>query len=209
LGNWNNFYARSRMTLAADWILRVARPDVVVNAWSHDEGECSSFDRSFIDAWKASGAFVVFPAGNNGPGPASGESPAQIRGILPDGGAVFSVAGLADGGGPHLLSSRGPSRCGSPAFPTLSAPGGGLPIATTGGPKTYERADGTSLSAGLVGGAAAILLQAAPETDPETLERVLVKSARDVAPRGRDDETGAGAVDLEAALALLRGGRDR
>jgi len=206
LGNWKNFYSRSRMTLAADWVLRVARPDIVVNAWSHDEGECNDFDRSFIDAWKASGIFVVFPAGNAGPGPATGESPAQLRGIFPRGGAVFSVAALTEAGAPDRLSSRGPSRCGSLAFPTMAAPGAGLPMASPGGPKAYVRGEGTSLSAGLVGGAAALLLQAAPETDPETLERVLVKSARDVALPGHDDATGAGTIDLEAALALLRSG---
>lgn len=206
LGNWKNFYSRSRMTLAADWILRVARPDVVVNAWSHDEGECNDFDRPFIDAWKASGIFVVFPAGNAGPERATGESPAQLRGIFPGGGAVFSVAALRESGGPYALSSRGPSRCGSLAFPTLAAPGADLPMASPGGPKAYVRGGGTSLSAGLVGGAAALLLQAAPETDPETLERVLVKSTRDVALPGRDDATGAGAIDLVAALALLRAG---
>jgi subtilisin family serine protease len=63
--------------------------------------------------------------------------------------------------------------------------------------------EGTSLSAGLIGGAAALLLQAAPETDPDALEQVLIRSSRDVGPPGRDDETGAGEVDLEAALALL------
>jgi len=204
LGNWKNFYARSRMTLAADWVLRVARPDVVVNAWSHDEGACCDFDRPFIDAWKASGIFVVFPAGNGGPQAGSGESPAQLRGVFPNGGSVFSVAGLTRTGAVDPLSSRGPSRCGSPAFPTLAAPGAGLPIASTGGPKAYVLGDGTSLSAGLVGGAAALLLQAAPETDPETLERVLVDSTVDVAPAGRDAATGAGAIDLEAALTRLR-----
>jgi subtilisin family serine protease len=203
LGNWKNFYSRSRMTLAADWILRVARPDVLINAWSHEEGNCNDFDRSFIDAWKASGIFVVFPAGNGGPGRATGESPAQLGGIFPRGGGAFSVAGLTETGGPQARSSRGPSRCGSPAFPTLAAPGANLPMASLGDPRAYVRGEGTSLSAGLVGGAAALLLQAAPETDPETLERVLVRSARDVAPAGRDDATGAGAVDLEAALALL------
>jgi bacillopeptidase F len=203
LGNWRNFYSRSRMTLAADWVLRVARPDVLVNAWSHEEGECNDFDRPFIDAWKASGIFVVFPAGNGGPAPATGESPAQLSGIFPHGGAAFSVAALAGSGDADKLSSRGPSRCGSPAFPTLAAPGADLPIASAGAPRGYLRGEGTSLSAGLVGGAAALLLQAAPETDPETLERVLVKSTRDVVPPGRDDATGAGAIDLEAAVALL------
>jgi subtilisin family serine protease len=208
-GNWRNFYSRSRMTLAADWVLRVARPDVLINAWSHDEGACSDFDLPFINAWKASGIFVVFPAGNRGPGRATGESPAQLCGIFPRGGPAFSVAGLAETGGPDPLSSRGPSRCGAPAFPTLAAPGANLPMAFPGGPRSYVRGDGTSLSAGLVGGAAALLLQAAPETDPETLERVLVKSTRKIAPDGRDDATGAGAVDLEAALALLLEGGPR
>jgi subtilisin family serine protease len=82
-------------------------------------------------------------------------------------------------------------------------------MAFPGGPRSYVRGDGTSLSAGLVGGAAALLLQAAPETDPETLERILVKSTRKIAPDGRDDATGAGAVDLEAALALLLEGGPR
>jgi len=204
LGNWKNFYARSRMTLAADWVLRVARPDVVVNAWSHDEGVCCEFDRPFIDAWKASGIFVVFPAGNGGPQPASGESPAQLRGIFPNGGAVFSVAGLTTTGVADALSSRGPSRCGSLAFPTLAAPGANLPIATPGGPKAYLLGEGTSLAAGLVGGAAALLLQAAPETDPDTMERVLVGSTRDILPTGKDTATGAGAIDLDAALTRLR-----
>jgi bacillopeptidase F len=197
LGNWKNFYARSRMTLAADWVLRVARPDVLVNAWSHDEGACTTFDLPFIDAWKASGIFVVFPAGNGGPGAATGDAPAELSG-------VFSVAAYAPAGSPLDASSRGPSRCGSPAFPSLAAPGAGLPMAAPGGSKTYVRREGTSLAAGLVGGAAALLLQAAPETDPDTLELAMVMSARDVWPLGRDDATGAGLIDLEAALERLQ-----
>ncbi|HEX4823167.1 MAG TPA: S8 family serine peptidase [Candidatus Polarisedimenticolaceae bacterium] len=196
VGNWRNYYVRSRMTLAADWALRVARPDVLVNAWSHDEGPCSEFDRPFIDAWKASGIFVVFPAGNGGPAAGTGESPAQLPGVL-------AVAALGRDGLVDALSSRGPSRCGSPGFPSFAAPGRDLPMALASGPRAYAMGEGTSLSAGLLGGAAALLLQAAPETDPDTLERVLVRTSRDLGPPGRDDDTGAGAIDLEAALAAL------
>jgi subtilisin family serine protease len=209
LANWRNFYSRSRMTLAADWMLRVARPDVLVNAWSHDEGDCAEFDRPFINAWKASGIFVVFPAGNRGPAPGTGEAPAQLAGILPDGGPVFSVAALGPAGLPLASSSRGPSRCGSPAFPSLAGPGGDLPMAAPGNPRAYVRAEGTSLTAGVVAGCAALLLQAEPETEPEELERVLVQSARDVLPPGRDDATGAGAIDLPTALTMLRARRPR
>jgi len=203
LGNWHNFYSRSRMTLAADWILRTARPDVLVNAWSHDEGVCNEFDRPFIDAWKASGIFVVFPAGNGGPGAATGECPAQLSGIFPNGGPAFSVAALSRTGDPDALSSRGPSRCGSELFPSVAAPGSNLPMAVLGGPRAYSWGRGTSLSTGLVGGAVALLLQAAPEATPEAVERALLDSARDLPPTGRDDATGAGLIDLEAAIAIL------
>lgn len=200
LGNWQNRYSRVRMTLAADWILREARPDVLVNAWSHDEGKCPEFDRPFIDAWKAAEIFVVFPAGNSGPAPGSAESPASLGGVLPDGGAVFSVGGLAPGGSVHEESSRGPSPCGAARFPTVAAPGAALPFALPPSARGYSSGDGTSLSAGLVAGGAALLLQADPEMSPDEVERALVESARDVPPPGADDGSGAGSVDLAAAL---------
>jgi subtilisin family serine protease len=202
LGNGKNFYVRSRMTLAADWLFRVARPDVAINAWSHDEGDCSDFDRPFIDAWRTSGIFVVYPAGNAGPHPATGDTPAQLPG-------VFSVTALARGPAPSPRASRGPSRCGGSGFPSLAAPGVDLPIAALDGPRAYLRGDGTSLSSGLVGGAAALLLQAEPEADPESIERALIEGARDVPPPGRDDVTGAGAIDVPSALERLRAGMRR
>lgn len=203
LGNARNTYSRVRMTLAADWMLRTARPDVLVNAWSDDQETCVAFDLDFINAWRAAEIFVVFPAGNSGPGPATGEAPAQLPGVYPDGGAVFSVAGLARDGTAHPESSRGPSLCGSDAFPFLSAPGADLPFAFPGGSDAYGVGDGTSLAAGVVAGAVALLLQADPERAPDDLERVLGATARDVPPTGRDDVTGAGALDLPAALRAL------
>lgn len=204
LGNFRNVYSRVRMTLAADWVLRTARPDVLVNAWSDDSDPCATFDLAFIDAWKASGIFVVFPAGNAGPGRATGESPAQMAGVLPDGAPVFSVAALAPDDRVYDRSSRGPSRCGSPRFPTLAAPGAKVPFAFPGGEANYGVGDGTSLAAGLVAGAAALLLQAEPELSPDEVEAALIAGARDLATPGPDDDTGFGAIDLPAALAAAR-----
>ncbi len=200
LGNWRNHYSRVRMTLAADWILRVARPDVLVNAWSHNEGTCNAFDLPFISAWKASGIFVVFPAGNAGPAPRSGEAPADLAGVYPAGAPVFSVAGLRALDEVLEESSRGPSACGSEGFPSVAAPGANVPFATPGGSRAYGTGAGTSFSAAFVGGGAALLLQAQPELFPEDLERILLETSRDVPPTGRDDATGMGAVDLAAAL---------
>ena len=204
LGNWRNHYSKWRMSEAADWMLRVARPDVLVNAWSNDEEECSDFDLPFINAWKAAEIFVVFPAGNAGPGRATGEAPASLVGTLPDGGPVFSVAALARDGWVHPESSRGPSTCGSPAFPSLSAPGSDLPFASTGSPSAYRTGSGTSQAAGLVGGAAALLLQADPELGPAELERILLETTREIPPPGRDDASGAGSVNLPVALERVR-----
>ena len=203
LANHRNHYSRVRMSLAADWVLRSARPDVLVNAWSHDEGACSDFDLAFINAWKAAEIFVVFPAGNGGPRPGSGEAPAQLTGAYPDGRGVFAVGGLEPGGMPGPESSRGPSPCGNREFPTLAAPGTGLPYAFPPSPSNYGSGDGTSLAAGIVAGAAALLLQARPSLSPDELEDLLVASARDVPPGGPDPLSGAGALDLVAAFRRL------
>jgi subtilisin family serine protease len=204
LGNYDNFYSRIRMTLAADWMLRVARPDVLINAWSHDEGDCNDFDLPFIDAWLAAEIFPVFPAGNQGPGPGTGDSPANLFGVLPDSDAVFSVASITSRWEVAPESSRGPSRCGSPQFPTLGAPGSDVPCATLGSPNAYRLGSGTSFAAGLTAGAAALLLQADPELSPHELRRILVSSARDLPPAGPDDASGAGAIDLVSALQTTR-----
>ncbi len=208
LGNHRNLYSRVRMTLAADWVLRVARPDVLINAWSNNEASCASFDLPFISAWKAAEIFVVFPAGNSGPRPGTGEAPAHLSGAYPHGGPVFSVAGLDRWGEVFRQSSRGPSPCGSSAFPMLAAPGSDLPFAFFTSSDAYGVGDGTSLAAGLVGGAAALLLQADPELSPDELEQILTETAREIPPPGRDDASGAGGVDLVAALERLPAKRE-
>ncbi len=55
-----------------------------------------------------------------------------------------------------------------------------------------------------MGGAAALLLQADPELLPWELERILMETAVDVPPAGRDDATGAGSLWLPAALERVR-----
>jgi len=207
LGNWNNFYSRSRMTLAADWVLRTVRPDVVINAWSDPHGDCTPFDLPFINAWKAAGMFVVFPAGNAGPAAGSGESPANLSGTVPYGGPVFCTGGLEISEGDFQVfanSSRGPNSCSGQPFPTISAPGAGLPFAYPPSSDNYGTGNGTSLAAGLVGGAAALLIQADPELTPEMLEAILIDTARDLPPLGHDPDTGAGILDLPAALEAVR-----
>ncbi|HPF71366.1 MAG TPA: S8 family serine peptidase, partial [Candidatus Krumholzibacteria bacterium] len=89
--------------------------------------------------------------------------------------------------------------------PDVAAPGDN--ITSTFGGGGYVAYSGTSMATPLVAGSAAILLQAAPGLTPALLAEVLDNSARDltVAPAvtGRDNATGAGLVDLTAAIDLL------
>ncbi|MBE0566667.1 MAG: S8 family serine peptidase, partial [Krumholzibacteria bacterium] len=89
--------------------------------------------------------------------------------------------------------------------PDLAAPGD-LITSTTGG-GGYVAYSGTSMATPLVAGAAAVLLEAAPGLSPAALAQLLETSARDItaapATAGRDNHTGAGLVDLQAALDQL------
>ncbi|MFO7653096.1 MAG: S8 family serine peptidase [Candidatus Krumholzibacteriia bacterium] len=86
------------------------------------------------------------------------------------------------------------------AKPELAAPGDGVTSTVGGGYAVYS---GTSMAAPIVAGAGAILLQASPECDPPGLSRVLQETAVDVDVPGRDAVTGAGRLDIAAALAAV------
>jgi subtilisin family serine protease len=59
---------------------------------------------------------------------------------------------------------------------------------------------GTSFSAALVSGIAALLLERNPALKPDDLRAILTKTARDLGAPGRDDLFGAGEADAYAAV---------
>jgi serine protease AprX len=63
---------------------------------------------------------------------------------------------------------------------------------------------GTSLAAGLVGGAAALVLQAHPELGPHELEELFRQTARTLPSLPASEAVGAGGIDVSAALRRLR-----
>ncbi len=85
--------------------------------------------------------------------------------------------------------------------PDLAAPG--VNVTSTVGGGGYAAYSGTSMATPLVAGAAAILLQANPTLLPADLAAVLAASAEDLGAAGRDNQFGAGLVDIPAALAAL------
>ncbi|EAM6659628.1 autotransporter outer membrane beta-barrel domain-containing protein [Salmonella enterica subsp. enterica serovar Eastbourne] len=104
-------------------------------------------------------------------------------------------------------------RCGYTASYCLSAPGTGIYSTTaqtdyvlydkTGEKKiipTYETYTGTSMSAPMVSGAAAVLMQRFPYMTASQIASVLLTSATDLGEKGIDDVYGWGKLNLRSAI---------
>jgi subtilisin family serine protease len=169
----------------------VARGARVINVSFGGRGY-SSQEQAAIDLATRRGALVVAAAGNTGGRAGPPDYPGAYRQVL-------AVAAL-DGHGRVLpLSERGPQVA-------IAAPGRDIASVRTrlpsGGvaPGLQERT-GTSMAAAIVSGAAARLWQRRPGLSAQQVRATLLATARDVPPRGPDVGSGAGELDLRAALA--------
>src|SRR5207247_1602869 len=85
----------------------------------------------------------------------------------------------------------------------LSAPGVSIGTTTNGG--GYGSGSGTSFSAPIVAGVAALVLSVNPSLSPAQLTDVLKQSADDLGSAGWDPGYGAGRVNAARAVALAGG----
>ncbi|MBK5306092.1 MAG: S8 family serine peptidase [Frankiaceae bacterium] len=133
-------------------------------------------------------ALVVVSAGNDGARGNPVNYPAGCDG-------AFAVSATDTQDKPAKFSEYGPQV-------DISAPG--VNVVTTSrdddGVHGYAYLSGTSISAPIVAGAAALLLSRHPDWTAEQVRARLVATARDLGPRGRDDRYGAGRVDIGRAL---------
>jgi serine protease AprX len=159
-------------------------------------------------AW-AAGITVVVSAGNMGPGEHTIAKPA-------DDPWVISVGSVDDQGTVEIgddtvssFSSRGPSPTDGVAKPDVAVPGRSLVSLRSPGSyvdehypyfvgSSYRRGSGTSFSAGIVSGAAAVLLGDDPSLSNDRLKFELTSAGRAVNGTSASD-VGAGVFDLEAA----------
>ncbi|HEY7302373.1 MAG TPA: S8 family serine peptidase [Xanthobacteraceae bacterium] len=73
----------------------------------------------------------------------------------------------------------------------------------------YQFTTGTSVAAALVSGIAALLIELEPRLSPQALKRVLLATAKDLGPKGRDDQFGAGLVDAYRAAQAVSASAER
>ncbi|MEN4010426.1 MAG: S8 family serine peptidase [Bellilinea sp.] len=153
----------AHLSACADWLIAPGgnpnnRPQVVNNSWGGSSGGGNAWFRARVVAWRASGIFPVFAAGNYG---ANGCSSLVSPGDYPE---SFAVAAHDSGGRVAYFSSRGPASAALGAQPytkpNLIAPGTGVISAEPGSQWGWR--SGTSMAAPHVAGAVALLWSCAP-----------------------------------------------
>jgi serine protease AprX len=164
-----------------------------------------------LDRLWAKGLTVVVSAGNDGPADDTVTSPGAdptlitVGALDEHGTSARSDDTVAD------FSSRG-SRFGA-SKPDLVAPGVSLVSTRSAGSTadvenpasrvgdSYFTGSGTSMSEAVTAGAAAVLLGTRPALTPDSVKRLLVKTAYDNSALEKADGAGDGALDLAAAVA--------
>ncbi|WP_136616414.1 MULTISPECIES: S8 family serine peptidase [Mesorhizobium] len=132
---------------------------------------------------RALGMVLVAAAGNNGPKAPYGY-PAAFDGVI-----AVTATDAKDGLMPQ--ANRG-------AYVFISAPGVEMVAPSGAGSDVVT---GTSFAAAIVSGAIANLIHAAPDRSADDIEKALAATARDLGPKGRDNDFGYGLLDIKAAAA--------
>jgi len=185
-------------------------PAVVLNAWGINEGyegytDCDRRWYAAIDACEAAGPVLIFGVGATGPAAGTILSPADRSKTETTSFCVGSVQSeypfdVTD------LSARGPSGCSGPYpnKPEVVAPG--IALTTTYPDNGYVYYSSVEGSAALVAGVVALMRQAAPDADAETIKLALLNTAMDLGAPGDENGSGFGLVDAYAAvLAVMPG----
>lgn len=191
-------------------------PDVNSNSWGlttgHGYPHCDQVFWTVLDGCEAAGIFVVFAAGNEGPGQRSLRNPATRAST-----DIMSFAiGALDGNNNNFpiagFSSRGPTECtpdGEDTIkPEVSAPGVGVRSSIPGG--GYQGGwSGTSMACPHVAGVVALMRDANPNLTTDQIGEILLETAVDLGDSGEDNAYGMGIVDAYEAvirsLAYLEG----
>ncbi len=139
-----------------------------------------------IAAAAARGILMVAASGNAGP-----KSPPLYPAANPN---VIAVSATDSHDKLFAASNRG-------AYIAVAAPGADIFLPAPD--EKYQMTSGTSFSAAYVSGLAALMLERNPALKPDEVRAILMKTARDLGPPGRDDLFGAGEADAYAAVSAV------
>jgi hypothetical protein len=136
-----------------------------------------------IVATRQKGLVLIAAAGNDGP-QAAPDYPAAYP-------EVIAVTATDIDDKLLVVANRGP-------YVAVAAPGVDIFVAAPHA--QYAFSTGTSVATAHVSGLAALLLDRNPSLTPDQVQAVLMRTAKHLAPSGRDDAYGAGLVDAYEAL---------
>ncbi|MER5279471.1 S8 family serine peptidase [Streptomyces sp. NPDC002809] len=159
-------------------------------------GDCADpLSQAAEELSKNTHSLFVIAAGNTGPGTETVSSPGCAPGVL-----TVGAVDRDDTTAP--FSSRGPVAVTHTLKPEIAAPGVDISAAAAGGRGVYayRTMSGTSMATPHVAGAAAVVRQAHPDWTAQQVKAALVSSARTGGKVAGADQTGAGVLDVYAAV---------
>jgi bacillopeptidase F len=186
-------------------------PDIVQNSWGIDHRfsgyqDCDYRWQLAIEACEAAGVVVTFSAGNEGPSARTLRSPANICHTSTTNFAIGAVD-ATNYNFPYPIasfSSRGPSDCdGITKKPEVVAPGVEVYSSVPGGGYEQNGWDGTSMAGPHVAGVVALMRQADPNLDVDSIKQILMRTAVDLGTSGEDNDYGWGIIDAYAAVSAV------
>jgi subtilisin family serine protease len=136
-----------------------------------------------LAAAKKKGIVLIAASGNAGP-----KSPPLYPAADPN---VIAVSATDADDKLFAMSNRGD-------YIAIAAPGVDILLPAPGG--KYQVYSGTSFAAAHVSGVAALILDRRPDLKPDQVKSILLSTARDLGPKGRDPQFGAGLADAYKAV---------
>ncbi len=191
-----------------DWVLsnakahniRIASMSLGGSPSDGNDAICRAVDHAVDE-----GLVVIAAAGNAGPDASTITAPGAAAKAITVG-AVDKQKRIAS------YSSRGPTIATKLLKPDVVAPGSDItsavPPSTTSvsglfGDRSagfYGTLSGTSMATPHVAGVAALMLEANPALTPADVKKIILVTAQDLGPKGRDNDTGFGFVNAIASV---------